>query len=190
MLTLTLLGALGFGGGVWYSRIDDTFHDFFTEYVPYGEQAVLYLEEMDFRKRFPNAASRVSNRRDASERVKIPAQSGASWRVADHGEPAGRQSSAVPKVTAAKGAAAKSKKEDVSVVASAKEETAQLPKVEKGTQLKPTQSKEERPSKVAADAAERSPPAPVAPAVAAGAASVPAPASGTKPFKVPEVHEP
>lgn len=53
VLTISILGALAFGGGVWYSRINDNFHDFFTEYVPYGEQAVLYLEEVDFRKRFP-----------------------------------------------------------------------------------------------------------------------------------------
>ena len=49
--TLILLGAIGFGGGVWYSRINDNFHDFFTEYVPFGEQAVLYLEELEFKKK-------------------------------------------------------------------------------------------------------------------------------------------
>ncbi|POR38029.1 MICOS complex subunit MIC60, partial [Tolypocladium paradoxum] len=93
VLTLTLLGAVGFGGGVWYSRINDNFHDFFTEYVPFGEQAVLYLEEMEFRKRFPD---RESKPRDAEQQVRIPAQSGASWRVADRGEPAERHSSASP----------------------------------------------------------------------------------------------
>ncbi|CAH0029560.1 unnamed protein product [Clonostachys rhizophaga] len=82
-LNLILLSALAFGGGVWYSRINDTFHDYFTEYVPYGEQAVLYLEELEYKKRFPNAASRIGKPRDGSEQVTIPAQSGASWRVAD-----------------------------------------------------------------------------------------------------------
>ncbi|CAH0056574.1 unnamed protein product [Clonostachys solani] len=82
-LNLILLSALTFGGGVWYSRINDSFHDFFTEYVPYGEQAVLYLEELEYKKRFPNAASRIGKPRDSSEQVTIPAQSGASWRVAD-----------------------------------------------------------------------------------------------------------
>ncbi|CAG9989850.1 unnamed protein product [Clonostachys byssicola] len=82
-LNLILLSALTFGGGVWYSRINDTFHDYFTEYVPYGEQAVLYLEELEYKKRFPNAASRIGKPRDGSEQVTIPAQSGASWRVAD-----------------------------------------------------------------------------------------------------------
>ncbi|KAG8159759.1 hypothetical protein KVR01_010396 [Diaporthe batatas] len=103
VLTLVLLGAVAFGGGVWYSRINDTFHDFFTEYIPYGEQAVLYLEEAEFRKRFPNISNRGTGaRRDTGEAVRIPASSGMSWRVADSGEPAGRQSSAVDKTVAAK----------------------------------------------------------------------------------------
>ncbi|OAA62906.1 Mitochondrial inner membrane protein Mitofilin [Niveomyces insectorum RCEF 264] len=84
VLTLSILGALAFGGGVWYSRINDNFHDFFTEYVPFGEQAVLYLEELDFRKRFPNIANHIGGRHhDSGDSVRVPAQSGASWRVAD-----------------------------------------------------------------------------------------------------------
>ncbi|KAH8816389.1 mitochondrial inner membrane protein Mitofilin [Xylogone sp. PMI_703] len=84
LVTLILLTGLGFGGGVYYSRINDNFHDFFTEYVPYGEEAVLYFEEQEFRKRFPSALGRKS--RDTGERVKIPSQSGVSWRVADDSE--------------------------------------------------------------------------------------------------------
>ncbi|KAK1996687.1 mitofilin [Colletotrichum falcatum] len=99
VFTLALLGALGFGGGVWYSRINDTFHDYFIEYVPFAEQAVLYFEEADFRKRFPHISDKLKGR-DTGSQVKIPAQSGASWRVADNGEPAGRQSSAVDKAAA------------------------------------------------------------------------------------------
>lgn len=93
--SLLLLGVLGFAGGVWYSRINDTFHDIFTEFVPFGEQAVLYLEELEFQKKFPNAHRAGSERPAPSsgEQVRIPAQSGASWRVADSGEPVGRQSS-------------------------------------------------------------------------------------------------
>ncbi len=49
--SLILLGVVGFAGGVWYSRINDTFHDIFTEFVPFGEQAVLYLEELEFQKK-------------------------------------------------------------------------------------------------------------------------------------------
>lgn len=107
VLTLVILGAVTFGGGVYYSRINDNFHDFFTEYVPYGEQAVLYLEEMDFRKRFPNISNRGTQRaRDTGDTVRIPAQHGTSWRVADAGEPGGRQSSAVDKTEQAKKTAA------------------------------------------------------------------------------------
>ncbi|KAF7867172.1 hypothetical protein EAF04_005256 [Stromatinia cepivora] len=82
--TLFLLTTLGFGGGVYYSRINDNFHDFFTEYVPFGEDAVLYFEEQEFRKRFPLISSRASRPpRDTGEQVKIPRQSGVSWRVAN-----------------------------------------------------------------------------------------------------------
>ncbi|KAL1896037.1 MICOS complex subunit mic60 [Ceratocystis pirilliformis] len=77
---LALLGVIGFAGGVWYSRMNDDFHDLFTEYVPFAEQAVLYFEERDFRKRFTDSLSH-SKQLDAT--VAVPAQSGASWRVAD-----------------------------------------------------------------------------------------------------------
>ncbi|KAK3693477.1 mitochondrial inner membrane protein-domain-containing protein [Podospora appendiculata] len=178
-LTLTLLSALGFGGGVWYSRVNDNFHDFFTEYVPYGEQAVLYMEEMDFRKRFPNVANRVTGRqRDSGEQVKIPAQSGASWRVADGAEISGRQSSGISKKVAAIKDAVLPEKA-APVVVEAKKETAVLPK----TEAKPVVKEPEKP--VAAAPA-------VADALAAVAAPVAAvtPAPKTKPFKVPEVDEP
>ncbi|KAL7943133.1 mitochondrial inner membrane protein Mitofilin [Trichoderma barbatum] len=102
IFTLMVLGAAGFGGGVWYSRINDNFHDFFTEYIPFGEQAVLYLEELEFRKRFPNASLGGSRRTDVSEKVRIPAQSGASWRVADKTEPSERRTSASPSIKKAK----------------------------------------------------------------------------------------
>ncbi|KAI1334047.1 mitofilin [Xylariaceae sp. FL0016] len=105
VLTLMFLGALTFGGGVWYSRINDNFHDFFTEYVPFGEQAVLYFEELDFRKRYQGAVSGVSRNKDTGAQVKISPQSGVSWRVADSGEPAGRQSSATQDVITSKSTA-------------------------------------------------------------------------------------
>ncbi|KAI1487990.1 mitofilin [Biscogniauxia mediterranea] len=95
LLTLIFLGAVTFGGGTWYSRINDNFHDFFTEYVPFGEQAVLYFEELDFRKRYQGMVLGRNRSKDTGAQVKISPQSGASWRVADSGEPAGRQSSAV-----------------------------------------------------------------------------------------------
>ncbi|KAK3497308.1 mitochondrial inner membrane protein-domain-containing protein [Neurospora hispaniola] len=170
-LSLTILGAIAFGGGVYYSRINDAFHDFFTEYIPYGEQAVLYLEELDFKKRFPDVVSRVTGRpRDSGEQVKVPAQSGASWRVASGGEPAGRQSSSIKKAGAAAQDAVP--KSEPAVVAAAKEDTAELPKTEATTTATPAEP---------------------APGPATAAAPAATDASGTpvkKPFKAPEVDEP
>ena len=178
-LTLTLLGALGFGGGVYYSRINDNFHDFFTEYVPYGEQAVLYLEEMDFRKRFPNVTGR-GPRRDTGEQVKVPTQSGASWRVADHGEPAGRQSSAVPKVIAAKDAVKTGATPvEIPAIVEAKKETAVLPKVEK---VEPKQAKPVKAPEAEVKAQ--------APATTLAAATPVVVSTTGKTFKAPEVDEP
>lgn len=177
LLTLTLLGALAFGGGVWYSRINDNFHDFFTEYIPYGEQAVLYLEELDFKKRFPNVASRVTGRRPDGEQVKVPAQSGASWRVADGSEPAARTSSAIQKSAAVK--EVKPKAEPV-VVAQAKEETAKLPKAE---------AKEEDSQKLVAVPVVEKKPEPV-PEPTPAPTPAPAVAPAKKAFKAPEVDEP
>ncbi|KXL46367.1 MAG: hypothetical protein FE78DRAFT_89509, partial [Acidomyces sp. 'richmondensis'] len=52
-LTLLVLSALGYAGGIYASLVNDNFHDFFTEYVPGGEEAVAYFEEREYRKRFP-----------------------------------------------------------------------------------------------------------------------------------------
>ncbi|KAG9228277.1 mitochondrial inner membrane protein Mitofilin [Amylocarpus encephaloides] len=83
LTTLVLLTTLSFGGGVYYSRVNDNFHDFFTEYIPFGEEAVLYFEEREFRKRFPSLADRSSKPRDTGDQIRIPSQSGVSWRVAE-----------------------------------------------------------------------------------------------------------
>lgn len=108
ILTLVFLGAISFGGGVWYSRINDNFHDFFTEYVPFGEQAVLYFEELDYKKRYPGGLTIGGRNKDTGAQVKISPQSGASWRVADTGESSNRQSSAKGDIAASKNAAAAS----------------------------------------------------------------------------------
>lgn len=126
ILTISLLGALTFGGGVWYSRINDNFHDFFTEFVPFGEQAVLYFEDLDFRKRHPRALP-SSGVKDTSPQVKIAPQSGASWRVADSGEPAGRQSSAVAPGTKKAGEATAQKVDKVKAVTPKSEKAATKP---------------------------------------------------------------
>jgi mitofilin len=159
---------------VWYSRINDNFHDFFIQYIPFGEHAVLYLEEMEFRKRFPQVAQRVTGRkRDAGEQVKISAQSGASWRVADTAEVAdSKQTSAVRKTTAAKKAAAVPKDKE-----EPKPETQKVAK-----EPKPTANPEKVPSPAAgsnpAVVSELSSPQPTDPAPTKA------------PFKAPEVDEP
>lgn len=66
----------------------DNFHDFFTEYVPFGEEVVLYFEERDFYRRFPNA-TRHPNRlppvqKEEANKVTIPGKSGLSWKVAEN----------------------------------------------------------------------------------------------------------
>ncbi|KAK5727601.1 MICOS complex subunit mic60 [Elasticomyces elasticus] len=61
-LSLILLTSLSYAGGVYYSLLSDNFHDFFTEYIPYGEDAVAYFEEREYRKRFPaNSAATTNN---------------------------------------------------------------------------------------------------------------------------------
>lgn len=61
----------------------DNFHDFFTEYIPFGEDAVLYFEEREFRRRFPRLTN-PTNRPppDTSNKITIPSRSGVSWKVA------------------------------------------------------------------------------------------------------------
>lgn len=89
--SIFLSGAL-FSGGVYYSRINDDFHDVFTQYVPYGEQAIMYLEELEFQKQLPSHSNVPKPSRDTGSKVTIPPQSGASWRVADGGNSTSRSS--------------------------------------------------------------------------------------------------
>src|SRR5699024_966752 len=66
----------------------DNFHDFFTEYVPYGEECVLYFEERDFYRRFPNASRRHGQVSAPGEKkdITIPSRSGLSWKVSEEDE--------------------------------------------------------------------------------------------------------
>jgi len=50
--------------------------------VPFGEEAVLFLEERAFRKRFPVISSKPRGR-DTGDRVTIPSSSGVSWKVTE-----------------------------------------------------------------------------------------------------------
>lgn len=136
-----VLGGVGFAGGVWYSRINDSFHDFFTEYIPFGEQAVLYLEELEFKKRFPNASLGGARHTDVSEKVRIPAQSGASWRVADKTEPSERRTSASPKKTGVKASEGKPEEAAKPAAAAPEQKTVVAAKpVEKTTPEEPTKT--------------------------------------------------
>lgn len=90
VITLNLLTVIAFAGGVFYSLKSDNFHDFFTEYIPFGEDAVLYFEEREFRRRFPNALSRITSvPKPDVPKVTIPRSSGATWKVF---EPEGKTS--------------------------------------------------------------------------------------------------
>lgn len=87
MLYLFIFSGLSYGAAVYYALKSDNFHDFFTEYIPFGEEAVLYFEERSFHKRFPNARINqnrvpVSAQRDGNK-VTIPSKSGISWRVSE-----------------------------------------------------------------------------------------------------------
>ena len=88
LLYTLVLSALGYAGGVWYSLVSDNFHDFFTEYMPYGEDAVAYFEEREFRRRFPGRAGqpRLHPQVTGENKVTIPGKSGLTSRVATEGE--------------------------------------------------------------------------------------------------------
>jgi mitofilin len=87
LLWLTILSGLGYAGGVWYSLVSDNFHDFFTEFVPFGEDAVAYFEEREFRRRFPGRAGepRLHPQISGENKVTIPGRSGLSARPAQEG---------------------------------------------------------------------------------------------------------
>lgn len=86
-LYLLGLSVLGYAGGVWYSLVSDNWHDFFTEYIPFGEDAVGYFEEREFRRRFPGRAGqpRLHPQISGENKVTIPSKAGVSPRTADEG---------------------------------------------------------------------------------------------------------
>ncbi|KAL8719024.1 MAG: hypothetical protein Q9225_003905 [Loekoesia sp. 1 TL-2023] len=83
LITLILVGAFGFAGGTYYSLVSDNFHDFFTEYVPFGEDAVLYFEEREFRRRFPSMTNPTNRPTPPTNTITIPSRSGLSWKVSE-----------------------------------------------------------------------------------------------------------
>ncbi|OSS44463.1 hypothetical protein B5807_10763 [Epicoccum nigrum] len=85
LLWLTILSGLSYAGGVYYSLVSDNFHDFFTEFVPFGEDAVAYFEEREFKRRFPARADqpRLHQQISGEKKVTIPGKSGLTSRVAE-----------------------------------------------------------------------------------------------------------
>ena len=82
LLSLIILSGFGYAGGVYYSLVSDNFHDFFTEYIPYGDEAVGYFEEREYTKRFPprTPPPRLHAASTDDRRVTIPSKSGVSVR--------------------------------------------------------------------------------------------------------------
>jgi mitofilin len=128
-----LLSVLGYAGGVWYSLVSDNFHDFFTEYIPFGEDAVAYFEEREFRRRFPGRAGqpRLHPQITGENKVTIPGKSGLTSRVTEesgsdlntrgphvsavdaNAKPSPAAQSAVPKVSSDSKSVQEKKQEEV-----------------------------------------------------------------------------
>lgn len=51
LLTTLALGSLVYVGGAWYALEDETVHDFYADYVPFGDTIVASLERRRFRDR-------------------------------------------------------------------------------------------------------------------------------------------
>ncbi|KAK9451305.1 mitochondrial inner membrane protein-domain-containing protein [Limtongia smithiae] len=99
LLTLMVLGTALYGGGAYASLNNDNFHDFFTEFVPFGEELVMLIEEREFQRRFPNAG-RKPLEEDSSSRVTVQ-RGGATWKLMGDeykGPSSGPHMSAVAKV--------------------------------------------------------------------------------------------
>jgi MICOS complex subunit MIC60 len=208
LLYLIGISALSYGGAVFYALRNDNFHDFFTEYIPFGEESVLYFEERAFRKRFPNARHNVTRplRPEGQTDGKvttIPEKSGLSWRAVkeqDKGSDLtqkGKHMSAVDKNTPVTTKDAADAKQDPSG-ATPKERSVSVETAKKGAA-----AKHEGPPKEAAPKASEAPAQPVAsqptpektPAPAAAATSdtrppaIP-PVTQISPLKVPNADEP
>lgn len=78
---------------MYYSLVNDNFHDFFTEYVPYGEDSVAWFEEREFRKRFPSKdlGGKKWPQTRGENKVTIARQSGVSATEANVGEDLGKK---------------------------------------------------------------------------------------------------
>lgn len=71
MITTIGFGAGLYGGGVYYSLKDDRFLDFFTEYVPFSERVISYIEEQQFKNRLQSGEhhAELPSRRSTPENI-------------------------------------------------------------------------------------------------------------------------
>ena len=187
---------------MYYSLLSDNFHDFFTEYIPYGEDAVFYFEEREFRKRFPSLTN-PTNRPppDSGNKITIPSKSGLSWRVAQEEKGGsdlgskGRHMSAldqkpeVQKINAQQNPSAATGGEQTGAVTKAKKdaEPSSKPQVSK-PESDPPQKQSEKPVPKAEQQKQSEKPVPKA-EPAPKPVSKPAEAE-RDPMKGPEVNEP
>ncbi|KAK9460014.1 mitochondrial inner membrane protein-domain-containing protein [Lipomyces oligophaga] len=77
--TTAFLTAVLYGSGVWFALNNDSFHDMFSEYVPFAETVIVFIEEVQFQRRFPSVARKAVEGDD--KRVTIH-RGGATWRLA------------------------------------------------------------------------------------------------------------
>ena len=129
LVWLTGLTAVGYAAGVYFSLVSDNFYDTFTEYVPFGDDAVGYFEDRAFRRRFPGRAG--ESRFPPPHQVTIPSKHGLTSRVtgdADGAKDRGPHVSAVAGAakTKAKQKGAKDKGEGPSVPHEVMPQMAQL----------------------------------------------------------------
>lgn len=141
LLQLIILSALGYAGGVYYSLVSDNFHDFFTEYIPFAEDAVAYFEEREFRKRFPGRAGqpRLHPQITGENKVTIPGKSGLTSRVAESGSDLGSSGPHLSAVDSNPKSGPATKTEAPKVGSNAPKST-QEQKKENGQREKPTES--------------------------------------------------
>lgn len=180
LLYLLLTGALGYSGGLWYALRSDNFHDFFTEFVPFGEEAVLYFEERQFQQRFPNARHHAVKtdarpKGDDGGRVTIPSRSGLSSRVKEE-IPAGSDLSQKGPHMSALGAnktdAKNAQQQPSQATGSEKSAAVQQAKKDADSPKKKEQSLVDKPAPAPKEATSKPAPAP-APKVEERAAAVP-----------------
>lgn len=71
LITTIGFGAGLYGGGVYYSLKDDRFLDFFTEYVPFSERVISYIEEQQFKRRLQSGEqhAELPSRRSTPENI-------------------------------------------------------------------------------------------------------------------------